>query len=131
MAFHQKDIQSRQRQILQWFLNDSVSEDVFHGRQLIGEEEIEQDPEAVGCSVRDNHVDLNIMRRFFDEDAWCAVNHVYQQCQSVAWRCTTCSGILEDDGSICCDGCLSWIHMKCTKLKKMQRSWFCFCTNCQ
>ena len=131
VAFHQKDIQSRQRQILGWLVNDSVTEAVMSGHRLIGEEEVEQDPEEVGCSVRDKHVDINIVRRFFDDDAWTAVDHVYHQCLISSWRCSRCTVILEDDGSICCDSCLNWMHMKCAKLKKSPRTRFWFCSNCK
>ena len=29
--------------------------------------------------------------------------------------------------SICCDGCLDWVHLKCTGLKRAPKSkhWFC------
>ena len=30
---------------------------------------MEQDVDRVGLSIRDSHVDINIVRRYFDEDA--------------------------------------------------------------
>ena len=58
----------------------SVTEEVMSGYRLIGQEE--PDPE-VGCLVRDSHVDINILRRFFHDDALTAVNHVYCQCLNI------------------------------------------------
>ena len=44
-----------------------------------GEEDVEQDVDRVGSSNTDSHVDINIVRRYFDEHAWTAVTHVYEQ----------------------------------------------------
>ena len=79
VAFHQKDIQSRQRQILRWLVDENIIDTVMKGKKTIGEEDVEQDVDRVGSSIRDSHVDFNVVRRYFDEDAWTAATHVYEQ----------------------------------------------------
>ena len=76
-------------------------------------------------------MDINIVRRYFDEEAWAAVTRVYEQCKGARWNCAMCSLLLESDGSICCDGCLQRIHLKCNSLTKPPRSRFWFYKDCK
>ena len=43
--------------------------------------------ENVGSSIRDSHVDVNIVRRFFNADAWMCVQNLVQSCSNAPWKC--------------------------------------------
>ena len=76
--------------------------------------------------VMNGHRLIGKLSRFQKSD----VNPAYHQCLT-SWRCSSCTGILEDDGSIWCDPCLNWMHMKYAELKKSTRTRFMVCSNCK
>ena len=49
------------------------------GKKTIGEKDVDQDVDSVGSSIRDSHVDINIVRRYTDDDVWTSATHVYEQ----------------------------------------------------
>ena len=103
----------------------------MQNKQKIGEEDVEQVVGNVASSIRDSHVDINIVRRFFDEDGWLSLQHIVESRKNAPWVCGECQGPLEDDSSICCDSCLSWGHLRCTGLKKPPKIKFWFCKECK
>ena len=55
----------------------------------------------VASSTKDSRVNVNIVRRYFDEDGWLSVQHIVESCKSAPWLCGECQHPLEDESSIC------------------------------
>ena len=61
--------------MLLWFVSKSEINSALAG-SLIEEEEVECRPEKISNAVLDENVDINLIRRFFTEDAWKVVEDV-------------------------------------------------------
>lgn len=62
-------------------------------------------PEEVHDGIRDEMVDMNIVRRFFTADACEAVLMVTNIEKEEEWKCAQCKTELDDYESILCDWC--------------------------
>ena len=127
VPFHKKDMKTKQKHMLYWFVDETSVNTVLNNTGiLLGEESVETIPENIPSSVKDKHVDINGIRSFFDSDGWLAVQSVYTEACNMPWLCAVCASNLDAGDSICCDCCLCWSHLQCTKLKKSPKgNWFC------
>ena len=101
--------------MLLWFVSKSEINSALAG-SLIEEEEVECRPEKISNAVLDENVDINLIRRFFTEDAWKVVEDVIESKKnSDTWPCKICYHDVHESGqqSIFCEGCLEWYHFKC------------------
>ena len=113
--------------MLKWFVDAEVAAGaVEHPRKLIEEEHVEVRPERLPDAVLD--VDVNLIRKFFTQDAWLVVMYVIGHKRSRAvYVCKQCYHDLDVEPSIVCDHCLTWHHLKCVGLKQPPKSknWYC------
>ena len=113
------------------FVNDNVVNNALNFGTLITEVDIEQMPEEIPSQILCDKLDINLVKRFIDVDAWTAVIHVINERQALGWFCKTCQINLETCPSVGCDGCLNWYHLKCVKLRHPPKKTHWFCKDCK
>lgn len=80
-------------------------------------------PEQLPDAVLDENIDVNLIRRFFTNDAWLLVMDVVEQKQAnPVFVCKDCYHDLGKALSIVCDHCLTWHHLKCVGLTNAPKS---------
>ena len=130
--FHKKDSLTRQRHLLTFFVTDEdVNSAMKHSGMLLGEECVEMIPEHIPSACLDSHVDINIIRKYFDENGWAALVSVFGERKQMPWYCYTCQEVLEDTNSIGCDSCLNWQHWRCAAVKSKPKPKFWYCRHCK
>ena len=98
---------------------------------LIGEDDVECQPDKIPSAIIDENVDIYQVRKYFSQDAWCLLEHVVsQKAKNMTWMCTVCYHDLHSPGaepSVICDACLRWYHFSCVGLLKQPKAkqWFC------
>ena len=117
--------------MLNWFVNREVTERVVRGGTLIEEHEVECRPERIPRKCLDDNVCIGLIRKHFSFDGW----NVLQNCIDTmrvqgSWTCPMCHTELCTSESICCDGCLEWLHLKCAGLRRAPKSKHWFCRSC-
>ena len=117
--------------MLKWFVDADVAANAIQcPRNLIDEEHVEVRPERLPDAVLDENVDVNLIRKFFTQDAWLLVMDTLMQKQSKSvYVCKHCYHDLDEAPSVVCDHCLSWHHLSCVGLKQAPKSknWYCRC----
>lgn len=82
--------------------------------KLVEEEEVEVRPESLPDAAIDDHVDIFLIRKYFNNDAWLLVMDAVKTKKSKPiYVCKVCFHDLHDRPSIACDHCLSWYHIEC------------------
>ena len=98
-----------------------------NSQQLLSEKDVEARPEMITDAVLDENVDIHLIRKYFQYDAWLLVTQVvYGRSRKLkdtfannASLEYSCSHDLDDESqAILCDHCLQWFHMKCVGLKQ-------------
>ena len=67
------------------------------------------------------------IEKYCDEAAWMAVLKLIEKKKKCKWTCSLCKkSINQNEESVACERCLTWVHLTCTKLKKLpkQSKWF-------
>ena len=102
--------------MLHWFVNREVCERVTRGGDLIEEDEVECRPERIPRKCLDDNVCIGQIRKYFSFDAWNLLQATLDTMHTRgSWTCLVCHTDLHSSESICCDGCLDWVHLKCTE----------------
>ena len=128
--FHMLDVRSKQHMLLSWITDEQTIYNVVHKRCQLSEAQVPNASE-MPSQWKDQQVDINVLRRFFDGDGWAAIEKVYQESLVEPWKCSKCVELLSDRESIGCDACLEWNHLDCVTLKKVPRSKYWFCPKCK
>ena len=96
---------------------------VQHGRAIrVG------DVRRANVPVKCTEVDVSLISRHFDDEAWGVVSDtVVAMRRDAVWLCASCEQVLDTGPSIGCAGCLDWCHMKCARIarKPVKKFWFC------
>ena len=94
---------------------------------LLTEKEIESDPLYIPSCAMDPVADIKLIQAFFSSSGWRTLQRVTKERRQTPWDCKECGQDLEIKASIGCDGCLSWSHMSCLRMKAAPKSryWFC------
>ena len=117
--------------MLNWFVGEDTAERVTRGGDLVEENEVECRPERIPQKCLDENISIGLIRKYFSLDAWCILEATIDTMQtSENWVCTLCHMDLHSFESICCDGCLEWVHMKCVGLQRPPKSKHWFCRSC-
>lgn len=124
--FSELAVNEKKLAVLTWLVGAKTAAEAIKGK-LIDEDCVEARPEEVHDGIRDEMVDINIVRRFFTDDAWEAVVMVTNIKKEEDWKCAQCKTELDDYESILCDWCLLWHHLPCVGLAKKPKSklWKC------
>ena len=128
VPYHRKNMQTKEKYVLGLFVDPSS----YLEGVLLGEQAVERVPENLASALLDEHLDINLIKKFFDGDGWEAVIRAHEARKQQPWRCLVCGGDLHDAcPSIGCDSCLNWCHWDCVGLTKKPRKKFWFCKDCQ
>ena len=95
---------------------------------LLTETSVEANPDNVDTLCLEENMDINSLRRYFDDDGWLCVQQIFRKKEDQPnWRCDECTEDLMLHDSICCDACLHWFHLPCLGMKTAPRvqKWFC------
>ena len=96
----------------------------------ISKDLVETIPENVNNGCIDESACIQSIKRLFTEDAWQMVLVILKiKEEGCIYFYLVCQLEISDstDDSIHCNSCLSWIHFRCTGLKKSpkKKQWFC------
>lgn len=118
--------------MLRWFVSEELVDQVLKDdKQLIEEADVELRPEKIPDGIRDENVDIHLIRKFFTNDAWLVLYQATEmKRQSEVYVCKVCSSDLGKAPSIVCDHCLEWSHSHCVGLKKTPKRRYWFCRTC-
>ena len=100
---------------------------------LIGEEEVEVDPQNIPSAAKDPNINLNIIRKYFNADGWAQILAVHKERLKLPFYCNICLNDADKKGTraIYCDSCCEWYHFDCVDLLKMPTSVHWFCKKCK
>ena len=59
----------------------------------------------VPCSILNDDIDLNLVKKHFTDDAWLAVNDIFETKFELGWYCQSCRDCLTTGPSVGCDDC--------------------------
>ena len=115
--------------MLGWFVDDEAVKKATSGNK-IAEEELTCIPKDLPSAMKDDAVDINMIRRFFDTESWMCLEAAYNSRVALPYQCPPCKNEVEVD-SVMCDSCLEWYHFKCEGLCKPPTTKFRYCTKCK
>lgn len=117
-----KRLFQRQQLMLECFLQKDKIKQIMYNNELITETYISDLlPDKINCMLFENRVQINEIQQFFTAKAFKQFQELLKIRKTIKnYFCTICSNEIIDDihDSICCDGCLKWLHFKCTAAKK-------------
>ena len=133
VAFENMLPEEKEKLLLSWFVGADEALEAITGRKIT-EDQVETIPENVNNACIDESVCIQTIKRFFTEDAWQMVLAILKiKQEGCTYFCPVCQLEIDDytDDSIHCNSCLSWIHFRCTGLKKSpkKKQWFCRACN--
>ena len=121
--------------MLEWFVSKGRIDSVINEGTLLSDG-VELNPEKLPCTCVDENVNLFRIRKYFTDASWSRVLKAVELKKKMKYYCQVCEQDLEQEErgllSICCDGCLQWLHLPCAGLKvaPKQKEWFCqLCKN--
>ena len=128
--FHEMNEYQKAKIMLKWFVSDaSVNECLGSiGLRRIKEDEVECKPEDLFLAATE--VDLDCIRKYFENDAWLSVIDVVNNAKSREWTCSVCNELLETR-HVGCDMCLGWLHYHCAAITCAPKTKNWFCRQCQ
>ena len=116
--------------MLDWFASKCHSDSAINEGTLLNDG-IELNPENLPCACVDESVNLFRIRKYFTDAAWSRVLKALELKKKMKYYCQVCEQDLDQEEkgllSICCDGCLHWLHLSCAGLKvaPKRKEWFC------
>lgn len=115
--------------ILQLLVDQETADLAMKGKFKNGIEEkkvfVEIDKSIV---LKDELIDINLVKEFFSCDAWQSVEMLLSEVKKKRWCCYSCKLNLSQADSTSCCFCLNWYHLKCVGLRaapKQKRTWKC------
>ena len=130
IPFHKKPTKTREVIMLKWFLDNDTVDTVLQGIRA-QESDVETVPENLPSSIMDKNIDINLIRKFFDNDAWTLLLSVLEVRKNLPWLCSICNADLSQVRSVGCDSCLSWLHYSCAGIKKEPSCKYWYCKSCK
>ena len=110
--------------MLNWFVDQEVTERATIG-YLIQEDEVECRPEKITrkCLHDDVCNCVGQIQKYFSFDAWDLLEAAMDTMRTQgSWTCSVCHTDLHSMESICCGGCLDWVHLICTGQTRAPKS---------
>jgi len=117
--------------MLEWFVPKSYVDRAMGDGVVLDEgDEIECRPTMLPSTCADENINIFRIRKYFTDATWSKVLKAIESKKTMKYYCQVCERDLEEkEGSmsICCDGCLQWLHLLCAGLKAApkQKEWFC------
>ena len=98
--------------MLEWFVSSAVVKKCLTSGELIIEECVECRPERVLNSCLDENVDIFLIKKHFQFDAWQVILQIVERKkENKDWFCIVFSHNLQERTSILCDCCLCWFQL--------------------
>ena len=106
---------------------------IYKKKKKIGEEEVEVDPQNISSAVKEEDVDVGLIRKYFNSDGWLQVKQVLEERKKLPSYCNVCSVDADEKGTraVYCDSCCEWYHYKCVNIFKKPTGTYWFCKNCK
>ena len=120
--FKNKTVLERQRTILKMFVSEEDATRVTMGGRALSEEAVECIPANLPSALKDDNIDIMMIRRFFDNDGWASLYSSYKIRLDLPYICPPCGGDADKsptgspEESIFCDSCIEWFHYSCTTI---------------
>ena len=123
----------KDRFILECFVKPSVAFNALNGSRLVEATDITTNVIRLSDVIRDEEsIDIKRIERYCDKAAWMAVLKLIEKKKKCKWTCSSCEKIInQNEESVACQRCLTWVHLTCTKLKKFPNQSKCFCIGCK
>lgn len=101
--------------ILEWILNDELSEDILNGNQKVQNIMFYLDKMKNHDYLRlFEDVDLGLIKRFLTTSSWILLQDFKKKHINDKWTCQKCNSFLKQNQKIWqCEKCLFWFHGKC------------------
>lgn len=122
-------VREKKLMLLTWFTGPQKAAEAMVGN-VLDEDCVEQRPECIPSGIRDENIDINLVRHIFTDDAWEAVQMAILVKKQQDWKCNECDSDLDSHDSIFCDWCLCWSHVPCVGLKQIPKAKLWKCQRC-
>lgn len=117
--------------MLSWFVAATEVESALKKEYKIDEDQVQCRPELVPSACIEEEVDMPLVRHYFTDRAWQAVEVVMSaKSNSDVHTCGACRHTLGVQ-SVGCDCCLRWFDFKCVGLKAAPKASRWFCRGCR
>ena len=120
LPFHKKSSKEIDTLLLEWFVGSEIAAKAVSGDFLITEDLVENKPELVSLACLDHLVNIDLIKKYCDSDAWGSIQNVYsEKRKNPMYICKTCGEDADcQEASVMCNACLEWQHLSCAQLKK-------------
>ncbi|CAG2217744.1 unnamed protein product [Mytilus edulis] len=130
VPFHKKSSKEIGFLLLDWFVGSDLAKNAVNNNILITEEQVEARPELLTASCLDSIVNIDLIKKYCQKDAWEAIKSVYKEKKkNPIYICTHDADSKE--ASVMCSSCLEWQHLSCARLKQLPKAKNWFCNNCK
>lgn len=117
--------------MLSWLVAATDVESALKKQRKIDEDQVQCRPELVPSACIDEEVDMRLIRQYFADRAWQAVEVIMNvKAKSDVYKCGACRNKLGVQ-SVGCDSFLRWFDFKCVALKAAPKASRWFCRGCQ
>ena len=110
-------------------MKPSVAFNALNGSRLVEATDIITNIIRLSNVIRDEaSIDIKMIERYCNEAVWMAVLKLIGKKKKCKWTCSLCErNINQNEESVICERCLTWVHLTCTKLKMLPKrsKWFC------
>lgn len=117
--------------MLSWFVAADEVDIALTMKQPIRLTQMQCHADLIPRACIDAAVDMRLVRKYFTDDAWEAVEAVLTaKAKSKLYTCGFCNHKLGKQ-SVACDSCLKWYDFKCVALKTAPKASRWFCRDCR
>ncbi|CAG2188487.1 unnamed protein product [Mytilus edulis] len=124
---------TKQGNLIDWFVGSDLAKNAVNNNILITEEQVEARPELLTASCLDSIVNIDLIKKYCQKDAWEAIKSVYKEKKkNPIYICNICTHDADSkEASVMCSSCLEWQHLSCARLKQLPKAKNWFCNNCK
>ena len=99
--------------------------------ELLTGTDVEINPANIPSCVKDNNVDIALVKSFFTEEGYTTLQSIYNDTKTQPWKCQLCKNDLNNKQSVGCESCLNWFHFNYAQLKSTPRCKYWYCSVCK
>lgn len=117
VAFKHLSKSNKVKTILTWIMNDIPNESVMNHTRKIDTIQFHLNNIPNNAYMRlFEEVDVNILKEYLSEKAWCELQNFKAEHQNDMWHCHICFAVLSKRKLlIMCDKCMLWFHQTCLR----------------
>ena len=129
--FSKLHICTKKKLMLTWLVSEDKAKDAIKSGYKLVKCDLKKLGDINDAIIDTDLVDIKIVRPFFSEQAWDAIQTVLKRKEKKDdWKCSICDHSL-DGQSICCNKCLQWQHLECADLSVKPKSRYWYCKMCR